>query len=451
MRSLSALALALLIFSAGAGDPGAAPRIVAGEPVCVSGDRPGVPHVEPFLAAHPADPNLLFGAAVTLPDAGRGRGSGIEETTVAGFRSLDGGHAWARIPFVRCLVDPWVSFGRERDVYLSCLARGGFVAVHRSTDGGRTWHRPVRVPAAGGGAADHPILAVDRSEGPRGGTVYVTFAQLLPAAAPRRKPRFGTAVASSRDGGRSFSAPAFLRHDGLNQQPFDAVVLADGTLVLLFMDYASFERPVARRQAWAARSVDGGRSFSIAALPFEPPGGLAPVPLAADPAAAHRGRLYLAVAGGGDGRGALAVLRSDDGGASWQRSARSASAAAVAPAQLAADARTPAIAVSAAGIVGLAWYDTGRDPRGECFDVDFSASLDGGRTFLAAVRLTPEMSCPPAGSDRAVASRWPFGGDYSGLATTADGRFQVFWSGSSGSRSGVGQVWTAAVEVVAAQ
>ena len=456
MRSLAALAL--LVFSAGADDPGAAPpRIVAGEAVCVSGDRPGAPHVEPFLAAHPADPDLLFGAAVTLPDGGRGRdrGDGIERTGVAGFRSLDGGHAWARIPFAQCLVDPWVSFGRGRDLYLACQARGGAVAVFRSPDGGRTWRRPVRVSGGGGGAADHPILAVDRSEGPRGGTVYVTFAQLLPVAAPDRKPRFGTAVASSRDGGRSFSAPAFLRHKGLNQQPFDATVLADGTLVLLFMDYASFERPLARRQAWAARSVDGGRSFSIAALPFEPPGGLTPVPLAADPAAAHRGRLYLAVAGlePREAGGALAVLRSDDGGASWQRSARSARLAsdvAVAPGPLAACRRrwTPAIAVSAAGIVGLAWYDTGRDPRGECFDVDFSASVDGGRTFLAAVRVTPEMSCPPAGQDRAVAARWPFGGDYSGLAATADGRFRVFWSGS---RSGVSQVWTAAVEVVAAR
>lgn len=462
MRSLAVL----MLFAFSAGDPGAAPRIVAGEPVCVSGDLPGVPHVEPFLAAHPADPDLLVGAAVALPDAGRrgGRGHGIEETAVAGFRSLDGGHAWVRIPFAQCLVDPWVSFGRGRDVYLSCLARGA-VAVFRSPDGGRTWRRAVRVPAGGGGAADHPILAVDRSEGPRGGAVYVIFAQLLPAAGPRRKPRFGTAVAASRDGGRSFSAPVFLRHDGLNQQPFDAAVLADGTLVLVFMDYASFQQPLARRQAWAARSVDGGRSFSVAALPFEPPGGLAPVPLAADPTAAHRGRLYLAAAEleprdggarppagrpspgapapGGDGSGGLAVVRSDDGGVSWT------SAVAVAGGPLAAGRRrTPAIAVSAAGVVGLAWYDTGRDPRGECFDVDFSASLDGGRTFLAAVRVTPEMSCPPTGQDRAVASRWPFGGDYSGLAATADGRFRIFWSGS---RSGVSQVWTATAEVVAAQ
>jgi hypothetical protein len=121
---------------------------------------------------------------------------------------------------------------------------------------------------------------------------------------------------------------------------------------------------------------------------------------------------------------------------------------AVAPEPLAARRRTPAIAVSAAGVVGLAWYDTRRDPRGECFDVYFSASLDGGRTFLAAVRVTPETSCPPAGQDRAVASRWPFGGDYSGLAAVADGSFRIFWSGS---RAGVHQGWTAAAEVVAVQ
>src|SRR5260370_19909643 len=126
MRSLAVLIL--LAFSAGAGAAGWGPRIVAGEAVCVSGDRPGVPHVEPFLAAHPADPKLLFGAAVILPEAGRRAGRGVEDTGVAGFRSLDGGRAWERIPFSQCLVDPWLSFGRGLDLYLSCLARGGAIA-----------------------------------------------------------------------------------------------------------------------------------------------------------------------------------------------------------------------------------------------------------------------------------------------------------------------------------
>jgi hypothetical protein len=443
MRLLAALTL--LAFSPGHLD--AAPRIVAGEPACASCDRPGVPHVEPFLAAHPADPNLLFGAAVTFPESGGSRA--IEATTVAGFRSLDGGKSWLRRPFPRCLVDPWVSFGKGFGLYFSCLERGGAIAVYRSADGGATWGRLSPVPAGGGGSADHPILAVDRSAGARGGAVYVIFAQVRPAAAPRAGLRFGTAVAASSDGGRSFSAPVLLRDGGLNQQPFDAVVLDDGALVVLFMDYASRRLPLAQRQAWAARSEDGGRSFSVAALPVAPPDRLGSLPLAADPRsppAGGRARLYLAGAGGAgggaDGQHELAVASSADGGKSWER----AGVAAAGPPP--AGRETPALAVNDAGVVGLAWYDTRRDPRGECFDVYFSASTDGGRTFLAAVRLTPEVSCPRAGSDSPIAWRWPFGGDYSGLAALADGRFRLFWSDS---RTGIYQVWTAVAEVAPAQ
>ena len=47
-------------------------RIKIAAPVAVSGDLPEAPHVEPFLAAHPTDPNLLFGAAITYPGAGPG-------------------------------------------------------------------------------------------------------------------------------------------------------------------------------------------------------------------------------------------------------------------------------------------------------------------------------------------------------------------------------------------
>ncbi|MBV8200269.1 MAG: exo-alpha-sialidase, partial [Acidobacteria bacterium] len=284
MRVLVALAL---LAAWPPGGPGAGPRIgvVAGAPACVSCDRPGVAHVEPILAAHPADPQLLFGAAVTFPEGGGSRP--IEETTVAGFRSTDGGRSWVRMPFTRCLVDPWVSFGKGFDLYLSCLARGGAIAVHRSADGGATWGPPALLPRGGGGSADHPILAVDTSAGPRGGTVYVAFGQVLPAAGPGRRGglRFGTAVASSSDGGRTFSAPVFLRDDGLNQQPFDAAVLGDGTLVVLFMDYASRRLPLAPRAAWAARSADGGRSFTVSPLPVAPPGRLTSMPLATGGAA----------------------------------------------------------------------------------------------------------------------------------------------------------------------
>src|SRR5260370_42470643 len=109
MRSLAVLIL--LAFSAGAGDAGSAPRIVAGEAVCVSGDRPGVPHVEPFLAAHPADPKLLFGAAVIPPEARRRAGPRVADPGVPGFRPLDGRRASAPIPSLPRLGDPVRSLG----------------------------------------------------------------------------------------------------------------------------------------------------------------------------------------------------------------------------------------------------------------------------------------------------------------------------------------------------
>jgi hypothetical protein len=106
--------------------------------------------------------------------------------------------------------------------------------------------------------------------------------------------------------------------------------------------------------------------------------------------------------------------------------------------------KTPALAVNGAGVVGVAWYDTRRDPRGEGFDVDFSASLDGGLGFLPEVRVAAEPSFPRSGAEKPVASRWPFGGDYSGLAAGADGRFHLLWADS---RAGTYQLWTVSVEV----
>jgi hypothetical protein len=443
---------------------GAAPHIAAGESVLVSGDRSGVPHVEPILAAHPEDPGLLFGAAVTFADGGTAarRPRAVEETTVAGFRSTDGGRSWARVPFPRCLVDPWVAWGRGEDLYLSCLMRGGAVAVYRSADGGRTWRRPALVPTAGGGSADHPIVVFDRSAGPRGGTVYVVFAQQRPPAG-RRQGLFGAAVAAGGDGGRRFSAPSFVRQDDLNQQPLGAAVLSDGTLVLLFVDYASYHLPRAPRRAWAARSVDGGRTFAVSPLPLALPASRLPLPLAVDRSAAHRDRLYavwpaaagepdrcprlaasddrgehwrgLGVAGGGDGAG-------DGDGVTAAGSHGTGGRLAVADGGGAC--KTPALAVNGAGVVGVAWYDTRRDPRGEGFDVDFSASLDGGLGFLPEVRVTAEPSFPRSGKEKPVASRWPFGGDYSGLAAGADGRFHLLWADR---RAGTYQLWTVSVEV----
>jgi hypothetical protein len=428
------LTLALALCAAGSA-LGAGPEIVAGESVAVSGDGPEIPQVEPTLAAHPEKPGLLFGAAVTFS----GLRQGLDATAVVGFRSTDGGRSWQRFPFPECRIDPWVSFGSGDRVYLSCLGRKSPLAVYRSADAGRTWSGPVRVPTGGG--VDRPVLSV------LPGSVLVAFGQSSPSPGLRNR-IYGAAVARSGDGGRTFLDPVAVRHDNLTQQPFDAAVLSSGAYVLFFMDYATREgEPLAHRRTWAVRSADGGRTFSTPVLVFEQRGQEMPWSVAVDRSPSHRDRLYLAVDGSwqrrGGGRPApgkgLFLLISDDGGESWR------TAGTVTDAPAGANAETPAIAVNREGTVGVAWYDTRRDPRGECYDLYFTASLDGGATFLPNVRVTPEASCPQASPQQhGVAQRWSFGGDYSGLAAGVDGRFHILWADS---RSGIYRLRTADVRV----
>lgn len=419
------------------------PRIEVGEPVAVSGERPEIPQVEPSLAAHPEKPGLLFGAAITFSDPRKG----FDANTVAGFRSADGGRSWQSVPFPACRVDPWVSFGGGDRVYLSCMGLPQSpLVVYSSADAGQTWSGPVRVPALEG--VDRPVLSTLHKAGSTDDSVLVAFGQYSPAPGLRSR-TYGAAVSRSSNGGRTFSGPVAVRHDALAQQPFDAAVLSSGTYVLFFMDYATGDgEPPVHRRTWAVRSEDGGRTFSMPVLVFEQLGQEMPWAVAVDRSSKHRDRLYLAVDGSwqrrvtgppAPGKG-LFLLISDDGGESWR------TAGTVTDAPAGANAETPAIAINREGTVGVAWYDTRRNPTESCYDLYFSASLDGGVTFLPNVRVTPASSCPQASPQQhGVASRWSFGGDYSGLAAGADGKFHILWADS---RSGIYRLWAADVRVV---
>ena len=67
-----------------------------------------------------------------------------------------------------------------------------------------------------------------------------------------------------------------------------------------------------------------------------------------------------------------------------------------------------------------------------CFDVYFTASPDGGETFLPEVRVSSATSCPDTPQNKGVfdpGMTFGAGGDCSGLAATLDGAFHVVWSG----------------------
>ncbi|HEY2972627.1 MAG TPA: sialidase family protein [Pyrinomonadaceae bacterium] len=119
----------------------------------------------------------------------------------------------------------------------------------------------------------------------------------------------------------------------------------------------------------------------------------------------------------------------------------------------------PSIAVNSAGVVGVMWYDHRDSPDNTGYWPRFSASLDGGETFLPSVKVSEapsSLAFVPSASSRSGNGKLAFsvagvdemqfnGGHTAGLTSSADGAFHPLWVDN---RTGISQVWTAAVTVV---
>lgn len=221
--------------------------------------------------------------------------------------------------------------------------------VWRSRDGGRTFGAPVVAYSAATAKAppgsaypdtvpelDRPWLAVDRSGGPRDGTVYMTlatgpFALGLPAE---------VYALSSRDQGRTWS-PTVRVDTGtystqMNPREMPAVG-KDGVLSVVYdvapPDSTVLPLPqVTPISIWLARSADGGRTFTRTLVDADVHRVTSPdealpaytetiTSLAADPV--HPGHLAVAWPEADASGSSHIVLRtSSDGGRSWSRRER---------------------------------------------------------------------------------------------------------------------------------
>jgi hypothetical protein len=210
------------------------------------------------------------------------------------------------------------------------------------------------------------------------------------------------------------------------------VLLSDGALIVPFNSFLPKSSPV-----WIVTSKDGGRTFSppvfvtdVCGTSFSQLG----VDASTGP---YRDRLYWTCSDSTQ----IYVLHSSDRGETWSGpTVVNRSSGPV---------HNPVITVNRSGVVAVSWYDAREDPRSyrdtfRCQHVFFAASLDGGQTFLPDVKVSSAENCPDTPANGEAGARWKAGGDYHGLAATADGRFQLLWADS---REGVYQLRTAQVQV----
>ncbi|HJU75444.1 MAG TPA: sialidase family protein [Gemmatimonadaceae bacterium] len=386
---------------------------------------------EPHLASHPSNPQHLLAGAMIASLHGTFQES-VARQRCAAFHSRDGGVTWKRheFSFSQCY-DPQVAILPDGKAVFIALAEvpgvqprnSNWLVAFHSSDGGVSWEDDVTIIGYG---HDHPVLAVDVSSSQRKGWIYVTSHHTWRDGNGQRAS--GVFVARSRNGGRSFDAPTIVSPNNMHTFGETPVVLADGTLMISYVDGLDTLPQRDRRSAWIARSTDGGTTFSKSWFITDecgPPPVFQLSDLARDASGGpFHDRLYFACrqrAGG-----PALVIASTDRGANWNRpgapvgsTTRDTSAR-----------RVMNVRVNQKGVVGVFVAErlsSGGGHPTPCLQYTFSASLDGAKTF-GAPQIVSSMACGQSQADSVAARRFPTYGDYFGIVAMPDDSFRLVWA-----------------------
>ncbi|MGH9159577.1 MAG: hypothetical protein ACRD2X_06285 [Vicinamibacteraceae bacterium] len=408
------------------------------------------------------------------------------------FASSDHGKSWRTTFESRPASwggDPVCAYGPDGTAYLAFLPlHPDPLRTHvlTSTDGGNTWSQEHRL-----GRVDRPELVVDGSRRRFRGRVY-----LYGTGAVRgfdEDTSYGVSLYRSKDHGKTFMGPV-SRVPGKERIALgigNGVILDDGSWATVFGNvprgHPTPGRPLLAPPGGAntirllfMRSTDGGETLeqpsvvgSAWLVKYDSTTTLNPR-LAVDTSSGpFRGRLYvvwpdsrdLLLADTSDGRINILLARSDDGGRTWTE-----------PIVVNDDRPLPDVpppkhfqpmlAVNREGVVGVAWYDRRSAADNLGWSVRFTASLDGGQTFLPSVVVAEhagrfdgnERWAPFAvvrGGGTPAATGGPIrtivsyghhysGGDYHNMTTDSAGVFYPYWIGNF---TGWHQVYTTPITV----
>jgi hypothetical protein len=448
-------------------------RITVGPNVFVSASSPGWMHGEYAADADPSNPNRVMVCSIRFSQQ-------RNQTTSVLYISNDGGRTWSlsledSSSRFSGVLDPTCKFGLDNQAFFVTLAlrdttrrdstryathqfwrTGGDneMQFHRSMDAGRSWEAPRYLSMI-----DYETLTIDRTNSAYRGRTYIYG----------NTGGRGVWLVYSTDRGLTWTRSE--RNDEEDNFPRDGTVLPSGTLLLPFNNRKArspgpSDSPVVLT---VAASRDGGvhigRSVTIAPAESCRRGEGLSFGMASDhsPGPFH-GRAYIAWPDDRGGRCVPLVSWSDDEGKTWS------SPVVVDDPPARSENILPKIAVNPRGVVGVTWYDP-TDTTNRHSNLHFSASLDGGATWLPSVKVsdhgyvikrppeTPAEARVEGGGKRTeraprnevtVTLRQWYGYphlwalDYTGMAAGADGAFHAFWIDN---RSGTGELYTARVAV----
>ena len=443
--------------------------IDVGSTVTVSADAPSDPHGESFYAVNPKNSNDQIAASCRISDSGAG---------VSGYVTHDGGKTWNRIPLPKNLSRGWdviTYFDGYGNAFFAANDRNGLWII-RSSDAGRTWSDETLLQGVKG--FDRQQMAFDR-EGRYAGRIYAGATGT--SVGIDGKDRGVQAITFSKDGGKTYSQPRLITGSDKEQMfaMSNILVAPDGTVIVPFWTFEELPSDMPtlfdgnapdreihnRRFLRVAISGDGGNTYSVTNRVLQTSwvfrtnagfkldkiqgNGFAAVDLSQGP---FRGRVYVVWVETAGDRHDIRVIHSSDDGRSWSKPVS------VADDHGPVEDANPTIVVNNRGVVGVTWNDR-RSHKDDCYDLYFSASLDGGDTFLPNVTTGRKPTCPLAPGNwkpsarisaypktvagvsvegqglnvLMISTRFPGGGDTQGLDADSNGVFHAGWiDGSSG-------------------
>ncbi len=384
--------------------------------------------VENHLTFDPNNPDhlLISGMFVNAEDP--------DEYGDFSILSEDNGKSWKYLKVfdVAQGADPWCAITSKGTAICTVLGLEKLY-VYRSEDGGKSWQDKALDL---GKYHDHQTIAVDFERNViylvsiKGNKIYVN---------------------KSEDDGLTFPSPTSFHFSNLGSNTMTPVVLSDGTLLVSF---TNFNRPaiggtrngrrteLTKTLSWLLPSKDQGDSFATPLFISESCEAGFPV-LAVDQSdATFKDRLYYVCSSQSDNM--ILSHYSDTKGKSWSFPVKVKQYHHLPRHKRNPFTGIPQVAVNNQGVVGVIWQDRMEDTKGNCQYLYFTASMDGGKTYLPPVRVSTKPSCMEIDQNHWAGARYKSGGDYTGFVAKPNGNFQAVWADSRGE---ISQLYMAEITV----
>jgi hypothetical protein len=446
---------------------------------------PHIPHYGIVFDTNPANPKNLAAGGIIFP-------AEYAHPSIAIYVSFDGGSSWE----IRSILpegikkegeNPILAFDLDGTAYFSYLEtdrprreNSSYpVSLFRSEDGGRTWSNALKAEREY--LFDYHYLLTDQSGSKNAHCLYLVGTEI--AKKVHNDDNKKLSVYYSKDKGSTFKGPAKLI-DGVGS--FNGRVLSDGTLVILYTrNLFSKQKGYhdgSDDELLVITSQDNGKSYSspvvVTDIHKAKKSAVSDIPSIAidNSSGPFRDRIYATWLDARRGCYDVYLSWSSDKGKTWSTPVIINDNPLPANPQEGPDHTCPAVAVNKEGVVGVLWYDRRDDgfskesifsglrrttesliEHDNRWQIYFSASLDGGESFLPNVKVSTALFSNNAPGNWVPMARrdklsfylpqniYPGAGKAGCFAASSDGQFRALWVDS---RTGVSQIWTVPIEVV---